>query len=106
MQFQGISLVPKLHILFQVLNALAHTLVLISSFVKGNPVSIITSIILYPIFVLIGASAIRLSAELAVSVLLIPSLLVNHQAGDQTVVNGNDLQAYGVSAEGGMSTAV
>lgn len=102
-QFQGIFVMRKLHFVAQVFNIVCCTLVLFDVFVYGNAAGIIVALVVYPIFLIYMASIIRVLSELAISVLLMPSLLAKQEMGGGGrgghSVNGGDadLAAYGVS---------
>lgn len=100
-----------MHFFGQVLNIVVSTVALLSTLAKGNSQEIIFGIVAYPIFMLFFACMIRVVSEVAISVLLVPSLLAkvnsgNGAAGGQSVNGGDnnaDLTAYGVgiSDDGG-----
>eukprot|EP00903_Cladosiphon_okamuranus_P014739 g13657.t1 len=112
-QFQGLSLVPKLHFLAQVLNVVWNTLLLLEAFRYGDAEEIIAAVIVYPIFMIYFACIVRVLSEIAISVLLVPGLLAKANAGPgaaaaaavQSINAGDnaDLAAYGVhvSDDGG-----
>lgn len=83
------------------------TLFLLEVFRNGSAGAIIAGLIVYPIFMIYFACMIRVLSEMALSVLLIPSLLAKTnagtRAGGQSANGGNnaDLAAYGVSDDGG-----
>lgn len=99
----------KLHFLAQVLNVVWSTLVLLEVFRNGDAEEVIAALVVYPIFMFYFACMIRVLSEIAVSVLLVPSLLAKATAGagqGAQSVNGGadaDLAAYGVhvSEDGG-----
>lgn len=106
-------MVHKLHFLAQVLSVVWCTLFLLHVFRYGDAAQIVAAIVVYPILVFYFACMIRVLSEMAVSVLLIPSLLAETAAGagaaaaagGQAANGGNDadLAAYGVhvSDDGG-----
>lgn len=89
------------------------TLVLFGIFREGTALGIIVALIVYPIFVFYMACFLRLMSELAVSVLLLPSLLANSQGhggrgavAEPVGVGDADLAAYGVSGVDDAGTIV
>lgn len=98
-----------MHFLAQVLNVVWSTLFLLEVFRYGSAGEIVGALIVYPIFMFYFACMIRVLSEIAISVLLLPSLLAkattgNGAAGRQPPANVNaDLAAYGVgvSDDGG-----
>ncbi|CAN0356307.1 unnamed protein product [Ectocarpus sp. 12 AP-2014] len=111
--FQGIVLARRLHFVGQVWNVVWSTLVLFGIFREGTALGIIVAIIVYPIFVFYMACFLRLMSELAVSVLLLPSLLAKSQgnggrgaAAEPVGVGDADLAAYGVSGVDDAGTIV
>eukprot|EP00904_Undaria_pinnatifida_P013429 jgi/Undpi1/9216/HiC_scaffold_26.g11674.m1 len=99
-KFQGIALVRRLHIIGQAVNVLFTVIAIISSF-WVREANVILTIIFFPIFMVVQAFVIRVIAELAVSVLLVPYMLMNNQqgAGGGRTVATDDLTAVRVNVE-------
>lgn len=102
----------KLHFVAQVFNVVWCTLVLFNVFRDEDVGGIVVGIVVYPIVLIYMASIIRVLSELAISVLLVPSLLAKQEAGGPgrggQSVNGADadLAAYGVSGVDDAGTVV
>lgn len=99
-QFQGIVLVRRLHLFAQALNIVWAIFYLLASFRDGTVRVIIVALITFPILVVYFACIIRVLCEMAISVLLVPSLLAKPATGTgRETVNGvdADLAAYGVT---------
>lgn len=102
-----------MHFLAQILNIVWSTLFLLNVFRYGHVGQIIFAIVLYPILIFWFACMIRCLSELAISVLLLPSLLAKGPrtgaAGGGHSANGGvdaDLAAYGVGISNDASTVV
>ncbi|CAN0332939.1 unnamed protein product [Pylaiella littoralis] len=107
-KFQGIVLVRRLHHFAQALNVIWAVLFLLASFRRGV-VQIIVSLITFPILLVFFACIIRALSEIAISVLLVPSLLVKSAGvSGRGAVNSRDedLAAYGVTTPGDAGTIV
>ncbi|CAM9972317.1 unnamed protein product, partial [Scytosiphon promiscuus] len=105
--FQGIFLTRKLHFVAQIFNILWCTLVLLDVFHRSDAAGIVVAIIVFPVLLIFNACIIRVLSELAVSVLLVPSLLVKQEAGGAGRAGhamndaDADLAAYGVTGDDG-----
>lgn len=97
-QFHGIALVKKLHTVSQLINGIVHIMYLCGAFISGVHYAIL-GVILLPVSLVIQAAAIKVGAELAASVLLVPFLLANNgrEAKERVL---SEVGAYGVTAGG------
>lgn len=94
LQFNGIALVQKLHLFAQFLNALVHLVLFIGAFVAGSVGEVIFSLIVIPISFLVYAAGIRIVGEAAISLLMIPPLLMKQRPGGGQPAD--DLAAFGI----------
>lgn len=80
-------------------NIVTGVLSLLAALASGTRTAIL-GLIFIPIILIIQAAVIRVSAELIMSVLLIPSLLAKNQSRDIVAgeIGMEDLHAYGISA--------
>ncbi len=103
-QFQGVFLSRRLHFLAQILNVMYCGYWLLWGIVNGSLETAIAGVIFYPIFWFYSACFIRVLTEMAISVLLVPSLLAKPAPAEASSANGvadADLAAYGVSGNAG-----
>lgn len=103
-QFQGVFLARRLHFLAQILNVIYCGYWILWGIVNGDIATAIGVVIFFPIFWFYAACFIRVLSELAISVLLVPSLLAKPAPAEASSANGGadaDLAAYGVSGNAG-----
>lgn len=79
----------------QIVNAFIHAASLVGAFVDGSPSGVVVAIIFLPISMVVFAASIRVSAEVIVSVLLIPAMLAKQNRGVEARVM-DDLTTFGV----------
>lgn len=78
MQFNGVSLTIKLHTIAQIVTIFINLLALIGLWTRGLGYAIFGTIFI-PLWLVVQVAAIRVLAELIISVLLLPPLLAKSQ---------------------------